>query len=137
MAQRLVLGRLGAVNPVRQHAVANVVDALEVDAVRYRKLAYVVQVLQCDLGVVPVPPRPRRLLLGTEVGGSGRSFSLHSLQNRPDELTVLRVRRPFPVPASTSTAAPPHERDHMAVLGQWDDAGGVRPVLEQSAVVVG
>src|SRR5690606_9689812 len=117
-----------------QDALAQVVHALEVDAVGDHQLAGPEQVLQRAFRGLPVPPGPALRAVVLEVGGAQCALRRDPLADVPQHLLVVGLVMPVgPVTGGLLLPAL-HLRRGIAVVLKRNDRRGVPPVLEQAAL---
>ena len=125
----LARGRRGE-HRAREHALGQVVEALEVAAAGARHLAAPEQHLDRALGVRPVPPRARLAwALTVELTGGERAALADLLEHVLEEVRLLLRDAAHPAPRLVVGALhpPPQQRLQLDV----DQARLVAPVLEQ------
>ena len=127
----LLLGAgLCRVGTRRNHALRQVVEALEAAPRRDHELARVVQTLQGHLGRLPPPPGPAVAGLVLEIRRSQGTLGPDALQHRLYEGLVLRPPLATAAPARRAL----HAGQVVAKIGKGQIGGGVGPVLEDAAI---
>ena len=124
-AQRLVLGRHGSLeDPLRDHALGEVVPALEVLATGDHELAAVPERIEHHLRGLPVPHAAAALPF--EVARAERSFGADALEDRLDEVRMVAERTVVRAPVAAALHDEPEVRPQL----DREQARLVGPVLE-------
>ena len=114
-----------------QHALGQVVEALEAAPPRGRDLPAPEQPLERALDVAPVPPRAgaRRALLLDHVAGRDRAARAHLVEHVRHQLGAVAPDPPHPAPGLVRRAV--HAPAQRRLQGDRDQRRLVAPVLEQ------